>query len=68
MVSELTLADISGASSKGWALEAYKIAELKFWLYCCGASRLSKLKQRATTCSSLYLILMWQLFVQGLQT
>jgi len=30
MASELAEADISGASMKGWALEAQEIAELKF--------------------------------------
>ena len=47
MVLELTEADIPGASLEGQAPEALKIAELKFWLRCCGASGLSKLKTKS---------------------
>ena len=47
MVSELTEADIPGASLEGQAPEALKIAELKFWLRCRGASGLSKLKTKS---------------------
>ena len=39
MASELTEADIPGASLGGRAPEALKIAELKFWIRCCGANR-----------------------------
>ena len=44
MASKLKEADIPGVSLDGRAPEALKIAELKFWLCCRGASRLSKLK------------------------
>ena len=48
MASELTEADIPGASLEGRAPEArLKIAELKFWLRCRGASGLSKLKTKS---------------------
>jgi len=47
--SKLTEADIPGASLEGWAPEALKIAELKFWLRCrhSGANGLSKLKTKS---------------------
>ena len=47
MDSELTKVDIPGASLEGRAPEALKIAELKFWLRCCGAMGLSKLKTKS---------------------
>ena len=43
MAYELTEADIPGASLEGRAPEALKIAELKFWLRCRGASSLYRL-------------------------
>jgi len=47
--SELTEADIPGASLKGRVPEALKISELKFWLRCRhgGASGLTKLKTKS---------------------
>ena len=47
MVSELTEADIPGASLDGQAPETLKIAELKFWLRCHGANGLSNLKTKS---------------------
>ena len=47
MASELTEADIPGASLEGRAPEVLNIAELKFWLLCHGATGLSKLKTKA---------------------
>ena len=44
---ELTEADIPGASFSGRDLEKFKIAELKFWLRCPGATGLTKLKTKA---------------------
>ena len=51
MVNELTSnlmkVDIPGASLGGHNPEALKVAELKFWLHCQGATELSKLKTKA---------------------
>ena len=47
MANELTETDIPGASLGGRTPEALKIAELKFWLRCHGASGLSKLKTKS---------------------
>ena len=46
-VVELTEADIPGASLSDRDPEKFKIAELKFWLRCCGATGLTKLKIKA---------------------
>ena len=46
-VVELTEADIPGASLGGRDPEKFKIAELKFWLRCRGATGLTKLKTKA---------------------
>ena len=43
----LTEVDIPGAALGNRDPEALKIAELKFWLRCRGATRLSKLKMKA---------------------
>ena len=47
MASNLTEADIPGASLGDRNPEALKVAELKFWLRCRGATGLSKLKTKA---------------------
>ena len=44
---ELTEADIPGASLGGRDPEKFKVAELKFWLRCRGATGLTKLKTKA---------------------
>ena len=44
---ELTEADIPGASLGERDPEKFKIAELKFWLRCRGATGLTKLKTKA---------------------
>ena len=44
---ELTEADIPGASLGDCDPEKFKIAELKFWLHCHGATGLTKLKTKA---------------------
>ena len=46
MEFQLTEADIPGASLGERPPEALKIAELKFWLRCRGASGLAKLKTK----------------------
>ena len=43
---ELMEADIPGASLGGCDQEKFKIAELKFWLCCCDATGLTKLKTK----------------------
>ena len=47
MASELTEADIPGASLEGRSPESLKIAELKFWLRCHSATGLFKLKTKS---------------------
>ena len=47
MGSNLMEADIPGASLGDRNPEALKVTELKFWLRCRGATRLSKLKTKA---------------------
>ena len=47
MNSDLTEADIPGASLGDRHPEALKVVELKFWLRCRGATGLSKLKTKA---------------------
>ena len=47
VVNTLTEADIPGASLGNRDPEALKVAELKFWLRCRGATGLSKLKTKA---------------------
>ena len=47
MASNLTEADIPGAALGNRDPEALKVAELKFWLRCRGATGLSKLKTKA---------------------
>ena len=46
-VVELMEADISGASFGGRDSKKFKVAELKFWLRCRGATGLTKLKTKA---------------------
>ena len=47
MGSNLTEADIPGASLGDRNPKALKVTELKFWLRCRGATGLSKLKTKA---------------------
>jgi len=52
MEVQLTEADIPGASLGKRPPGALKIAELKFWLHCRGASGLAKLKTKSNSLSS----------------
>ena len=47
MNTSLTVDDIPGASLGNREPEKFKVAELRFWLQCRGASGLSKLKTKA---------------------
>ena len=47
MATNLTEADIPGASLGNRDPQTLKVAELKFWLRCRGATGLSKLKTKA---------------------
>ena len=47
MANNLMEADIPGASLGSHDPEALKVAELKFWLCCRGATELPKLKTKA---------------------
>ena len=47
MASNLTEVDIPGASLGNRDPESLKVAELKFWLRCRGATGLSRLKTKA---------------------